>query len=147
MTIIFIMSAQHAEESSQLSGGLVSKIISVIYPDFSGLLSAQQTDITHTATFIVRKISHFSEYFILGVFGFLVANTYHKYKFSVRTLSATIFCVLYAVSDEIHQYFVPGRACRFLDICVDTAGSIVAIVLLAIILRRKKRHKSGETNA
>jgi VanZ family protein len=61
--------------------------------------------------------------------------------------SAAAFCTLYAVSDEIHQYFVPGRACRFGDICIDTAGSILAIVLLTSIVTIKKKRKSGEFNA
>ena len=148
MTFIFVMSAQPAQQSSQLSGGLVSKIVAVIYPNFSSLLSAEQSSITHTVTFIVRKAAHFSEYFILGVLGFFVANTYQKYKFSLRALSATLFCVLYAASDEIHQFFVPGRACRFLDICIDAAGSVAAIVLLAVILYRKKiSNRSGESDA
>lgn len=148
MSFIFIMSAQHADRSSQLSGGLVSKVVAVLYPNFSGLSLVQQSDITYIATFIVRKTAHFLEYFILGVLGFLVANTYQKYKFSVRTLSAIVFCVLYAVSDEVHQFFVPGRACRFLDICIDAVGSVAAIALLAVVLYRKKiSNRSGEIDA
>lgn len=141
------MSAQPAQESSGLSGGIVSKVISVVCSDFEDLSPQRQTSITDTVTLIVRKTAHFSEYLILGLLAFAVVYTYRNHKFFVRMLSAAAFCTLYAVSDEIHQYFVPGRACRFGDICIDTAGSILAIVLLAIILRRKKRHKSGETNA
>lgn len=147
MVFIFVMSAQPAKQSAQLSGGLVTEVVEIIYPNFEELSETKQTTVTYNTTFIVRKAAHFSEYFILGVLCFMIANTYRNYKFAVRTLSAVIFCVLYAVSDEIHQYFVAGRACRFLDICIDTAGSIFAVVLLAAILHRKKRHKSGETNA
>lgn len=148
MLLIFIMSAQPADKSSQLSGGVVSKVVAVLYPNFSGLPLTQQSDITYIATFIVRKTAHFSEYFVLGILGFLVANTYQKYKFSVRILSAIVFCVLYAVSDEVHQFFVPGRACRFFDVCIDAAGSVAAIALLAVVLYRKKiSNRSGESDA
>lgn len=142
------MSAQHADKSSQLSGGLVSEVVELICPNFDSMSETQQSGITHTATFIVRKTAHFSEYFVLGILGFLVANTYQKYKFSVRILSAIVFCVLYAVSDEAHQFFVPGRACRFFDVCIDTAGSVAAIALLAVVLYRKKiSNRSGESDA
>ena len=147
MTVIFIMSAQPAKESSQLSGGIVTKVISAVCVDFDDLSPSHQTAITDTVTFIVRKSAHFSEYFILGVLCFLVANTFKKRKFYVRIVSAVIFAVVYAASDEIHQYFVPGRACRFGDICIDTAGSVLAIVLLVLIVGAKKKRKSGELNA
>jgi VanZ family protein len=35
----------------------------------------------------------------------------------------------YAVFDEIHQYFIPGRACEIGDILVDAAGAGVASIL------------------
>lgn len=147
MTVIFIMSAQPAKESSQLSDGIVTKVISAVYADFDDLSLSHQTTITDTVTFIVRKSAHFSEYFILGVLCFFVANTFKKRKFYVRIVSAVIFAVVYAASDEIHQYFVPGRACRFGDICIDTAGSVLAIALLVLIVGAKKKRKSGELNA
>lgn len=145
--VIFVMSAQPAKESSRLSGGIVTKVILVVYSDFEDLSAERQTSITDTVTLIVRKTAHFSEYLVLGLLAFAAAYTFQKYKFFVRTLSAAAFCMLYAVSDEIHQYFVPGRACRFGDICIDTAGSILAIILLASIVTIKKKRKSGEFNA
>jgi VanZ family protein len=38
-------------------------------------------------------------------------------------LISILICFLYALSDEIHQSFVPGRACRILDVVIDTSGS------------------------
>ena len=98
-------------------------------------------------TVIVRKTAHFSEYFILGLLSCLTAFTYKKFSYKMMSFISFGFCVLYAASDEIHQYFVPGRACRFIDICIDAAGSAVAIIVLAVIFNFKKRHKSGELNA
>ena len=39
---------------------------------------------------------------------------------------------LYAVTDEIHQYFVPGRSCEFRDICIDSAGVLCGIFCLCL---------------
>lgn len=144
MTVIFAMSAQPAQQSSQLSGGLVSKIISVLYPNLSELSQSAQTSIIHNTTLVVRKAAHFFEYFVLGVLAILTANTFNKYKFFNRAVLATAFCVLYAISDEIHQHFVLGRACRFTDILIDSSGIIAAILIISIIICRKR---SGEQNA
>lgn len=38
-------------------------------------------------------------------------------------IRAEVFCALYACSDELHQYFVPGRSCKFFDVCVDSTGA------------------------
>lgn len=38
-------------------------------------------------------------------------------------IRAEVFCALYACSDELHQYFVPGRSCKLFDVCVDSTGA------------------------
>jgi VanZ family protein len=43
----------------------------------------------------------------------------------------------YAVTDEIHQTFVTGRAGRPLDWAIDTAGVLIGIGLLIAWRRRR----------
>lgn len=146
MIVIFFMSAQPAQESSQLSGGIVDSIIKFFCKNFSALSQAQQLNITNTLTLFIRKFAHFSEYFILGILSASVTLLYFKFSFKVDMLISIAFCVIYACSDEIHQFFVPGRACRFTDICIDSFGSAVAIILLTLFVLYKK-HRLGELNA
>ena len=146
MIVIFYMSSQPANESSQLSGGIVSKLIAAFFHKFDSMSLQEQETISNAISFIVRKTAHFIEYFILGVLTTCVLTTFDKYKHKVKIVISILFCVLYAVSDEIHQLFVPGRACRIRDICIDSTGSIVAIILITIIIY-KKTHKLGERNA
>ena len=58
-----------------------------------------------------------------------------------RILLPAITISLYGIIDEIHQSFVPGRSCSFLDWCADTLGallgSIVFYALIGIISRKK----------
>lgn len=51
---------------------------------------------------------------------------------------------LYAVSDEIHQYFVPGRAMQARDVLIDTAGVLLGIWIARGIMRIRygERRKS-----
>ena len=36
---------------------------------------------------------------------------------------------LYACSDEIHQYFVPGMYCEFRDVCIDLCGAFCGMLI------------------
>ncbi|MGV8147186.1 MAG: VanZ family protein [Alkaliphilus sp.] len=40
-----------------------------------------------------------------------------------------LVCVLYAISDETHQIFVPGRSAQVSDILIDSVGAAVGILI------------------
>ena len=46
-----------------------------------------------------------------------------------RVLLAILLCLMYAISDEIHQQFVSGRSCSLLDLFVDSFGIIIGSVI------------------
>ncbi|ATD54028.1 VanZ family protein [Clostridium chauvoei] len=127
MSVIFFMSHQPGNISSNQSE-LVLKIFSFIginLNDYFGEL----------ATLIVRKTAHFSEYLILFAFAYNVLILYTDKK-SARICSL-IFVFLYACSDEIHQYFIPGRAMAFKDILIDTSGGLFGFIIGYIHEKRK----------
>lgn len=75
----------------------------------------------------------------------------NKHNFMWRfLLRAELFCALYACSDELHQYFVPGRSCRFFDVCVDSTGAFCGALLfwglfhLAGMRKRKRQEISNK---
>ena len=118
MIFIFIMSSFSAGDSSNQSGFIVNIICN--------LFNIANTELI---TVIIRKLAHFTEYFILGILTYNCIKNYQKpYYISI------IICFLYAISDEIHQIFVPGRSMKITDILIDTIGAIVAIQ----ILKKKK---------
>ena len=41
----------------------------------------------------------------------------------------------YAITDEIHQLFVPERACAFMDMCIDSVGVAVGAVIVVGVVR------------
>ncbi len=66
-----------------------------------------------------------------GILGFLVARAFGAYGISrrilfIRTLS---LCVIFAVSDELHQFFVPRRVTSLMDIAADGLGAFLGTVL------------------
>ncbi len=126
MYVIFTFSSATGAESEQVSQNLLSKII-----EFIGNI------ISHNA---LRKIAHFSEFAALGFcFTGAIHYTFGKKKFYLPLIP----CFLYAVSDEVHQYFVPERACRVFDIFVDTCGIItgIGIFFLTILIITKITEK------
>ena len=126
--VIFLFSAETAAESSIKSGGLIELIVKLFGVEF--------TD------FIMRKFAHASEFALLGFFS---AATVSVYTLDLKKLyTSVVFSVVYAVSDEIHQIFVDGRACQFRDVCIDSAGVLLgtAVVALIFYLYLKKMNKT-----
>jgi len=65
---------------------------------------------------------HFILYFFYGI------TIFHFFK--RRIVSSISFGILYALSDEIHQYFVPGRSCDPVDFLVDSIAIVISILLI-----------------
>ena len=54
---------------------------------------------------IVRKMAHFSIYAMLGILTMNYMDTIEGKKTSKKAIYALMFCFLYAMTDEFHQYF------------------------------------------
>ncbi|MCS7231410.1 MAG: VanZ family protein [Elusimicrobiota bacterium] len=86
---------------------------------------------------ILRKIAHILEYAILGI---LFKNAFFV-SFNIKEFNSDFFSFIlsfiYAVSDEIHQKFVPGRHFALSDIGIDGIGIILGIILWNRFLKFK----------
>ncbi|MGO4889568.1 VanZ family protein [Anaerobacillus sp. MEB173] len=133
MSVIFYLSHQPAASSNELSGGVVEVIVTTI-----GTVTSSSVN-TENFNFIVRKSAHFLAYFLLGV---LVLNALRSNGLQVyrRMGLAFLICVGYAVSDEVHQIFIPGRSGEIRDVLIDSAGAGVGIGVMWLLGRifRKK---------
>jgi VanZ family protein len=79
------------------------------------------------ANFIIRKLAHFSEYFI---FYYLTYNALIENLSRKKALIASLAIIfIYACSDEIHQAFIPGRGPGIRDVLVDTGGGLLCMLL------------------
>lgn len=81
------------------------------------------------------KVYHFLEYFI---FGFLLSRSGHALQSRLKyPLFWMVFLTgtLYAASDEIHQYFVPGRECDVRDFAVDVVGIVLGQTIYWMFIR------------
>ena len=141
MVVIFLFSAQNDIQSGDTSGTVVRWFLSLIYRGFADFSPEQQQSLLDSWHLVIRKSAHFTEYAILGI---LIANVIRGYSLRAgfRWLLPIAASALYAVTDEVHQYFVPGRACRFLDVCIDTAGAVFGTALFTLAVFQLTKHKS-----
>ena len=83
----------------------------------------------------VRKAAHMSEYAVLALLIFQALTVFDRKK--NRGCMALGITAAYAVTDEFHQLFVPGRAGRVTDVLIDSAGAFLA---LDVYKRQRQRH-------
>ncbi len=138
MVFIFSLSAENAKTSAKTSGRVVNVVIDILIPDYEDLPESEQLEIRENFQFVIRKTAHFTIYAILGVLAFLSIVTYKKIPFRQRIISPALFCLLYSVSDELHQRFIPGRSGEIRDVFIDFCGSIIGIVFISLILKLSK---------
>ena len=133
MLLIFCMSNQPADISTKQSD-LVIKLFATIGIDLNNHLG----EIT---SFLVRKAAHFTEYFILYCFSINICKQYVDIK---KARIYSLFIVLgYAISDEVHQYFIPGREMAIRDVAIDFLGGVLGFIVNWIIYKVKFKSKDN----
>ena len=75
-----------------------------------------------------RKLVHVGEYALLCALWWRALRTVAAPGWGLAT--ATAIAVAYAVTDELHQSFVPTRHGAVLDVAIDSVGALLAAVLL-----------------
>ena len=148
MFLIFGFSAENGDESQSLSDKITIKVVHIIKPSYDSMPKDEQKVFFNKVSYIVRKIGHFGEYGILGllVTGFIITfdkiRNIDKKRYIVGFTA--LWCLIYAMTDEIHQMFVDGRSAKVLDVFVDIAGGCVAAVIFVLILKRIDKRKKYE---
>ena len=85
--------------------------------------------------FVVRKLRHMEVFGILAMMLWRALAGTNSWR---RPWAwALPLAVLYAASDELHQGIVAGRHLSVLDIGIDAAGALVALVAVGLIRSRR----------
>lgn len=136
MTVIFCMSAKNAQDSSEMSLTVGRTICGIFVSGYENLPEETQTAYAKNIEFPIRKGAHVFEFTVLGFLlgGFFLAEK----KIRVTEGQGLFFCicafgagVFYAITDEIHQLFVPGRAGRAIDVGIDSTGVLLGVFVIA----------------
>lgn len=135
MCIIFAFSAQTKEESGAVSNSFTYQLVSNTRTFFNlDLSDARVKEIADAIEGFVRKAAHMTEYGVLSVLIFIWIG---QWEMSLLRHGATAAgaAAVYAATDEIHQLFVPGRSGRFTDVCIDSAGAVLGVVVFVLIVK------------
>ena len=138
--IIFLFSSESGEESSDLSAGIADFLYGIYYRliGFEGTGDPVLVQQASPLEAIIRKVAHFTEYFIIGFLSYGIVVMWYRSKWKGRGL-VLLQVFISGALDEFHQYFIPGRAAMFRDVLIDTAGGAAGILLLVIWLDGKKK--------
>jgi VanZ family protein len=133
MAVIF--SASGDRQSSQRSSRLIGPFLRWLFPHLS-------EEAIGLVVLIVRKCAHLAEYALLA---FLFWRALRKpVKSDSRPWSwreagiSVLFVALYAISDEWHQHFIPGRDARLQDVLIDTTGGVLGLLFLWVVGRWRR---------
>lgn len=131
MAMIFFMSAQTADTSSQMSSGISAWVAKLLRPDYQRLPEAEALAWVDTITTVIRKLAHFTEYTILGIWLSIDFRFWKNDKTRGLIVFPWLIGSFYAVTDELHQLFVPGRSGEVFDVMIDAGGVLLGCVLVA----------------
>ena len=131
MIIVFLFSNQGGTKSSGTSSKVTNVVVEVVEKVGNKEFSEQERN---QAELVVRKLAHYTIYTIGGVLIMNYAYTTDKTK-KQQTFGSLLFGAFYAVTDEVHQYFVPGRSARIFDVGIDTLGVITGILIYMTLMK------------
>jgi VanZ family protein len=77
-----------------------------------------------TIDLLVRKVAHLSEYFIFAILLTRALNNRSSLSTKRQIIWGIVLGVMYAVSDEVHQSFVPSRSASAVDVVIDTIAFV-----------------------
>jgi VanZ family protein len=117
--VIFFFSTDLFSGSN--TGEIFGVVMRFIFPD----ITSEALSRTH---FFLRKLGHFSAYFIFAVLLMRALRQENQGRIETRHLAISFaVATIYAISDEFHQSFVPSRGADVVDVLIDMSGAIAGI--------------------
>jgi len=115
-------------KNKTLNKEFIYKILFFIWLIFifflSSLEETRPAGIPDNLQFVLRKVFHIFEFFILNLF---LLKGFAKNK--KDNILFTLISILFAISDEIHQFFVLNRVASVFDVLIDTVGILFGYII------------------
>lgn len=127
MALIFTMSTGVGRDTHSV--GILVRLIRTFDPPAA---REMRLEVLHLIDYVLRRCAHIVEYMVLMLLVFRTVQHGRSRLCWKKALFAFAICVAYAVTDETHQRFVPGRTASIRDVMLDSSAALVceaAIVL------------------
>ncbi len=145
MLVIFSFSSKPADVSGENSLNIANYVMTI----YEKITDTQVEEEYRTERLLnldhyIRKSSHFIEYAILAA-----AYGLPLWISGIRGRKLWLWSVLlaaaYALSDEFHQRFIPGRSGELKDVLLDSFGAAFgATIFIAVTIALKHRNKNSQ---
>ena len=134
-TTVWMASIFLVTQLPYFTGENTAKVIQKAAVTESHSITAQNVDPVkiNDLNLIVRKTTHV---IVFGVLVFLLYKSLIPIQYSF--ILAWMLTVLYAVTDEWHQSFMPGKVAAYKDVLFDSLGAFIALLLIYTISKKKK---------
>jgi len=86
------------------------------------------------------KLIHIVEYGILNLLVFWALDRTSDIPYIWKIIYSVAITILYGLTDELHQVFVPGRSGRLIDIAANLVGCVIAQIFVFAFLVKFRRN-------
>ena len=139
--MIFSLSAQDGEETGSLSAYLSELCVEIFDAVANkGWSESFKESLALYFEHPLRKMAHFGEYAVLGILIYILMRQWQERSPKLVKIQI-LWVVLSAVSDEIHQFFVPGRYSTLGDVLLDSAGGCFGMLCLVLLDKYLEKRK------
>ena len=130
--MIFCFSARTGVESTEDSYTVGMEFGRVVHSDFKDWSEEAQLDFAEKVDHPIRKLAHATEY---AVFAMLLCGAWMngRRRKVYAGLLAWGTATVYAMTDEFHQLFVPGRSGQVKDVLHDSCGAAGGLLILLLV--------------
>ncbi len=138
MIVVFNFSNENGAKSSNTS----RKVTEVVVKTITKRDIQKDESLMESVEKVIRKLAHYSLYAIGGILIISYVNTETKAKDkNKKILYSVIFGAGYAITDEIHQFFVSERSASAFDVGIDTLGIVTGIIIYLIVIKLFESNK------
>ena len=120
-TMIWCFSAQNGEQSANTSSRVLGMAAALLGDLTDAAALAKDGSLYETASWLIRKGAHFAEFALLAFFVRLLLRSYRVRRGG--WFWAWAAASLYAVVDELHQFFMAARNASLADVGIDSLGA------------------------
>lgn len=148
IAVLFVSSSQTYEQQSIVptlqtllpDKPMENQLAKLQIPYWGKTISVEERGYYYFVEFLLRKSAHFF------IFGLLALAVYYVLpKFRLRTITAFIITVGFAMADEYHQSLTGGRTATIQDVILDASGAFTFLLIFRLIysavMSLKRRRK------
>lgn len=152
IAVILFLSAQGGDDSHSLSYNLTRFIGGVLHPDFASWSSMVQTEWINGVEELIRKLAHYFEFALLGVFAYLAIDALMRgakrrkpFNPSKSAFITFYVCAAIATASELIQIFADNRNAGAADVALDCFGILSGMAFILLKTKQRRNTRSTQT--